>query len=139
MLWFQQDAPSLVQDLLLQAYGDDGTRIRATLPEKWSPRTGPVPMVTVSSDGVQRSANGTDRELVRVAVHADSLPRARALMAEIDAWLTTPKVETLFFAIHRGKGLGLRVGPNSLNGGFIAACTYAVGTTRRVSNFERKL
>lgn len=131
MLWFQQSAPDLVQDRLMDAFKDDGTMIRQRLPDKWSPRAGPVPMVTVAGDGQQVAARGTDRELVRVTVHADSQPRARKVMSVIDSFLTTPGIQFLGFSISRSGGSGLISGPDSLSGGYFASATYVVGTSRR--------
>lgn len=133
MLWEQKDAPSLIQSALQDALDDDGVLVRFALPKGWTPRKGPNPVITVGSAGSQLSPRGTDVELVRVTVHSDQLPRARQIMQRIDAWLLTPKFQFLGCSILRGRGLGLTSGPNSLDGGFMATCTYAVATTRRVT------
>lgn len=128
--WKQQDAPQIIRDRLRKAFRDDGERIRGSLPDKWTPAQGPT--ITVAADGPQRSAKGTDRELVRVTVRYLDPHTARKIMTDIDGFLTTPGIQLLGVSIIRNRGTGLISGPDSLVGGYFASATYSVGTTRKV-------
>lgn len=132
MLWMQQDAPQLIRDKLRKVLEVGSDVVRASVPNKWSPLNGQFPMITVDSDGPQRSERGTDRELVRVTCRMPDLVQSRKLMGEIDAFLTTPGFHFLGVSISRSQGTGLITGPDSLLGGYFASATYSVGTTRKV-------
>ena len=129
MLWLQQDAAQIVRDKLRDVIPDGAEFVRAELPEGWTPRAGPV--CTVHADGSQAAPPGTDRELVRVTVRAEDQPRARRIMTEIDAFLTTPGFHFLGFSISRNRGTGLLSGPDSLVGGYFASATYEIATSRK--------
>lgn len=130
MFWFQQDAPTLMLTKIQQALGDDSTQVLDQVPDKWTPRDGPI--VTVIADGQQQSVPGTDQELVRVTVRAGVLTAARKIMTDIDAYLTTPGIHLLGFSISKTRGTKLIAGPDSLVGGYFASRVYSVGTTRKV-------
>lgn len=130
--WVQQDAPQILRNRLRQAFPKSQDLFHAELPDKWTARDGPI--VTIASDGPQTSAAGTDKELVRVTCRHIDLPRARQLFTQIDAFLTSPGINTLGFSIPRRAGTGLVVGPDSLIGGYFASRVYSVGTTRKVQN-----
>ncbi|QRV71418.1 tail terminator protein [Corynebacterium phage CL31] len=127
--WLQQDAPTMLRTKIQQGIGDDGSKVKAELPDGWTPRDGPV--ITVVSDGGQRAAVGTDRELVRVTVRAGALVPARKIMTEIDSYLTTPGIHLLGFSISKTQGTPIIAGPDSLVGGYFASRVFSVGTTRK--------
>lgn len=130
-LWLQQDAPQLLRDRLRDFLQDPrGELVRAALPDKWSPRDGP--MVVVTESGPQPSETGTDQELVNVTVRARDLPTARKTLTTIDGFLTTPGLQFLGFSISRTRGTRPIFGPDSLVGGYFASRVYSVGTTRKV-------
>lgn len=132
MFWFQQDAAELMRSKIKQALGASGDRVLEEIPDKWTPRDGPI--ITVVADGPQKSATGTDQELVRVTVRAGVLSAARKIMTDIDSYLTTPGIHLLGFSISKTRGTKLIAGPDSLVGGYFASRTYVVGTTRKVKN-----
>ena len=129
-LWMGQDAPQIMRVRLRNALRDDGTIVRSTVQDGWTPADGY--RVIVNGDGPQSSERGTDRELVRVTCRAHDQPTARKIMQAIDAWLTTPGIQFLGLSIIRSRGTGIISGPDSLVGGYFASATYSVGTTRKV-------
>ena len=129
-LWMGQDAPDILLTRLTDALRDDGTVVRTSVPDGWTPGDGYL--VIVNGDGPQRSARGTDRELVRVTCRARDQWTARKIMQLIDSWLTTPGIQFLGLSIIRSRGTGIISGPDSLVGGAFASATYSVGTTRKV-------
>jgi len=126
MLWQQRDAPQIVRDRLRKVV-DDPARIRADVPDGWTPAKGPV--ATVVGDGTPVSSRGWTREVVRVSVYAADGPTARRLMVALDGALLAPSARSWGCSISASTGV-IAV-KNSLLGGWISSATYNVATNRK--------
>lgn len=126
MKWVQPDNAQRVRDWLRKRVDGDG-RIRSQVPEKWTPRDGPV--VTVVSDGTPISERGYVTEIVRVTVHGVDAPSTRRLMADIDSVLLTP-LARLGAGFSITPATGLIVVKDSKLGGWVSSVTYRVTTNR---------
>lgn len=119
----QRNAPQIVRDGLRAA---SDYPVRAELPDRWSPRDGPV--ITVTGDGTPRSQRSWTRENVRVAVYTTNEPHARDLGGQIDAFLLNP---------HHLWGLTIVPGPGLIItrdrelGAWVAAVSVAAASTRK--------
>lgn len=119
----QKDAPLIIRRALRDVAD---VPVRSELPDKWSPRDGPV--IAVVGDGTPHTEKAWTRENVRVAVVASDEPTARDLAIQCDAYLLDPR-NTLGLSIFPGAGL-VTVRDTKL-GGWIAAVTVRAATNRK--------
>lgn len=132
IVWVQQDGPQRMRELLRQVMGKSWEkRVRAAMPEKWTPADGPV--VTVVGDGTPVAQAAWSKEAVRVTVRAESLPRARRILSEIDAYLVTPGFRG---GLGVSAGAGIIALPDSKSGGFMASATYSVTLPKQMKGIE---
>lgn len=127
----QQDAERELIILLGDALSAP-ERVRAVLPEGWSPRKGL--QVTVQSDGTPITSRGWTRETIRISVHAEQRSQVSKVMRLIDAFLLSPR-QGHFLSIQ--PGAGILVTPDSKVGGHVASATYRVAKPRIILGGEK--
>lgn len=128
MIWVVPDARRRVHDFIKK---HTDIPVAVSLQKGWQPRDGA--RIVVAYDGESSSSYAQSVQVVRVVVHAESLVRARSLMAQIDGLLLTPRSK-LRLGLSISPGAGIFALPDSLVGGFTAYATYRIQMSRKKEN-----